>query len=137
MINQQYVTDLLINAKIFLRPGEAQQMAKVLRQTLDIDGNLVGTFDKKSNLNSLVYGLEFLNGGINHYSANVIAENLWNRENCMCSFFSFLFLSSTLLECFLSPHFLSFFLITCQVLRPRAGKLGLGEEDMKFFFFFF
>ena len=53
-INQQSIADLLINAKILLPKGDAQQMAKVLRQAFDANGNNIGTFNKKWNHNTLV-----------------------------------------------------------------------------------
>ena len=75
-INQQSVADLLINADILLPRGEAVQMAKVLCRSIDADGNIVRTFDDNPNLNTLVYDVEFPDGAVKQYAANVIAENV-------------------------------------------------------------
>ena len=53
-INQQSVADLLINEEVLLPQGEAQQMAKVIRRSIDINGNIIGDLDKTPSLNSLV-----------------------------------------------------------------------------------
>ena len=39
-------------------------MAKVLCCSIDADGNIVGTFDKKLNLNTLLCDVEFPDGAI-------------------------------------------------------------------------
>ena len=75
-INQQSVADLLINAEVLLPQGEAQQMAKVVRQSIDRDVNIIGDLDKTPSLHSLVYNVEFPDGTVKQYAANVIAENL-------------------------------------------------------------
>ena len=54
-INQQSVADFLINAEVLLPKGEAQQMAKVVRRSIDRDGNIIGDLDKTPSLHSLVY----------------------------------------------------------------------------------
>ena len=56
--------------------GEAQQMAKVVRQSIDRDVNIIGDLDKTPSLHSLVYDVEFPDGTVKQYAANVIAENL-------------------------------------------------------------
>ena len=58
-INQQSVADLLINEEVLLPQGEAQQMAKVICRSIDINGNIIGDLDKTPSLNSLVYDVEF------------------------------------------------------------------------------
>ena len=39
-------------------------MAKVVRRTIDNNGNIIGTFDTKQLLNSLVYDVEFPDGDV-------------------------------------------------------------------------
>ena len=51
-------------------------MAKVLRRAVDEDGNLIGIFDEVPALNTLLYDVEFPNGAIKQYAANLIAENI-------------------------------------------------------------
>ena len=75
-INQQSVTDLLINAKVLLPQGDSQQMAKVVRRAIDSDGLVIGEFNENPILNSLVYDVEYPDGAVKQYAANVIAENV-------------------------------------------------------------
>ena len=74
-INQQSVAGLLINSEVLLPQGEAQQMAKLVRQSIDRDGNIIGDLDKTPSLHSLVYDVGFPDGTVKQYDANVIAEN--------------------------------------------------------------
>ena len=78
-INQQSVADLLMNAEVFLPQGESQQMAEVVRRSIDRDGNIIGDLDKTPSLHSLVYDVEFPDGTVKQYAANVIAENLLSQ----------------------------------------------------------
>ena len=75
-INQQSANDLLINAEVLLPTGEHQHMAKVLRRSVDEEGNLVGTFSDTSDLNTLLYDVEFPDGAVKQYAANIIAQNI-------------------------------------------------------------
>ncbi len=76
-INQQSIADLLINAEVMLGHGETEQMARVLRGSLDLEGNVIGDLD--GSLNTLVYDVEFPDGAIKQYAANVIAENVLSQ----------------------------------------------------------
>ena len=82
-INQQSVADLLINAEVLLPQGESQQMAKVIRRSIGPDGKIVGAFDENPILNTLVYDVEFPDGAVKQYAANVIAENVLNQVDSM------------------------------------------------------
>jgi len=75
-VNQQSMTDLLINAEVMLPHGEGLQMAKVIRRAVDSDGKVIGTFDNNPILNTMVYEAEFPDGVIKPYAANIIAENV-------------------------------------------------------------
>jgi hypothetical protein len=46
------------------------------QRALGPDGTIVGKYDENSMLNSIVYEVEFSDGQVNEYSANVIAENM-------------------------------------------------------------
>jgi hypothetical protein len=70
------MTDLLINAEVLLPQGESEQMAKVLRRAVDDDGKMIGTFNNNPILNTIVYEVEFPDGTVREYAANVIAENI-------------------------------------------------------------
>ena len=75
-VNQQAVSDILLNAELHLPSGESEQLAKVVRRAVDKDGRLIGSFDKNPMLNTLVYEVQFPDGTLKHYSANIIAENI-------------------------------------------------------------
>ena len=75
-VNQQYVADLLINAEVLLPHDDAKQMAKVIRRSIDTNGNIIGDLANTPSLNKLVYDVEFPDGAVKPYAANVIAENL-------------------------------------------------------------
>ena len=70
---------LLINADVLLPQGEAQLMAKVVRRSIDRDGNIIGDFEKTPSLHSLVYDVEFTDGTVKQYAANFIAENILSQ----------------------------------------------------------
>ena len=44
-INQQSFRDVLINAELHLPQGESEQLARVVRRSVDADGKLIGTFN--------------------------------------------------------------------------------------------
>ena len=76
-IGEQPSYDQLINAEVLLAQGEHFKSAKVLGRAKDQDGNLSGTYDDNPMLNTMVYNVEFPDGMIKEYSANVIAENMY------------------------------------------------------------
>ena len=44
-----------------------------------MNGNIIGNFDLNPVLNSLVYDVEFPDGAVKNYAANVIAENVLSQ----------------------------------------------------------
>ena len=76
-INQQSLADLLINAEVLLDHDETKQMAKVLRRSIGPDGKVIGELG--GSLKTLVYDVEFPDGTVKQYSANVIAENVLSQ----------------------------------------------------------
>ena len=76
-INQQSMADLLINAEVLLPQGETQQMARVIRCSVDSEGKVIGNLD--GNMHSLIYDVEFPDGAVKHYAANIIAENVLSQ----------------------------------------------------------
>lgn len=52
-------------------------MAKVVKQSVDADGRVVGNFHENPMLNTLVYECEFPDGTTKEYAANIIAENIF------------------------------------------------------------
>ena len=70
------LTDILISSEVLLPQGEEQQLAKVLRRSVDQDGQVVGQRHKNPLLNTLMYDIEIPNVNVRKYAANIIAVNL-------------------------------------------------------------
>ena len=51
-------------------------MGKVVRQSLDADGRMTGTYHNNPFLNTVTYNIEFSNGQVKEYGANIIAKNM-------------------------------------------------------------
>ena len=80
-ICQQSMTDLLVNAEVLLPQGEELQLAKVVGQSFDANGKVIGRFDENPLLNSLVYDVRFPDGTVKEYAANVIAGNVLSQSD--------------------------------------------------------
>ena len=76
LLNQQPAYDTLINAEVLLQQGETHVPAKVVRRAVGIDGSQVGTYDDNPFKSSVLYEVEFPDGQLKEYSANIIAENI-------------------------------------------------------------
>ena len=76
-VYEQPFTDILLNAEVLLPQGEEMKSAKVLRRSKDPDGNMIGTYDANPLLNTHIYDVEFSDGTIREYGANVIAQNMY------------------------------------------------------------
>ena len=61
--------------------GESKVLARVKDRKRDHDGKLIGTVHPNPVLNTAVYNVETPDGNIQEYSANVIAENLWDQAD--------------------------------------------------------
>ncbi len=75
------ITDQWIAAELNLPQGERYQNAKVIGQAKDSNGNVIGTYDPNPFLNTTVYNVEFPDGEIKEYAANVIVENMYVQVN--------------------------------------------------------
>lgn len=73
------ITDQWINAELNLPQGEKMKNAKVIGRAKDSDGEAIGTYDENPFLNTIVYDVQFPNGDIKEYAANVIAENMYSQ----------------------------------------------------------
>ena len=73
------VTDHLIHAEVVMPKGENNLLAKVIGRSKAEDGNTIGTYDENLMLNTLVHDVQFPDGTVKEYSANVIAENLYSQ----------------------------------------------------------
>ena len=49
---------------------------KVIQRTIGSDGQVTGTYDNNPFLNSIIYDVEFHDGQVKEYAANIIAENM-------------------------------------------------------------
>ena len=49
---------------------------KVTQRTIGPDGQVTGTYDNNPYLNSIIYDVEFPDGQVKEYAANIIAENM-------------------------------------------------------------
>jgi hypothetical protein len=73
------LTDRWIHAELHLPQGEELKSAKVINRAKDSDGNFIGTYDDNPVLNSMVYDVEFPDGDVRQYSANIIAQNMYSQ----------------------------------------------------------
>jgi hypothetical protein len=67
----------MINAEVLLSNGDSMAIAKVVRSGIDKNGRMIGTFNTKPLLNTLLYEYEFDDGTTQAYSANTIASNIY------------------------------------------------------------
>ena len=78
-INEKPFSDYLIHAEVLLPQGEEMKSAKVVGRSKDSEGKVLGEFDANPLLNSIIYDVEFPDGAIKQYAANVIAENMFSQ----------------------------------------------------------
>jgi len=76
LLNQMPAYDRILHAEVSLQLGEELVTGKVARRALGPDGRVTGTYDENPMLNSMIYEIEFPDGQIKEYAANVIAENM-------------------------------------------------------------
>ena len=76
LINQQPAYDQIINDEVQLQLGVEMVNGKVIQRTIGPDGQVTGTYDNNPFLNSIIYDVEFPDGEVKEYAANIIAENM-------------------------------------------------------------
>ena len=76
LITTNSIADAFITMEVLLPNGEEKQLAQVLRRSLDENGRHVGRYNDNPVLNTAVYDVEFPDGTIKAYGANIIAENV-------------------------------------------------------------
>ena len=69
-------TDILMNAEVLLPQGEELRLAKVIRRRVELDGRVGGNYNDTPILNTILYYVQFTEGDIKPYLANLIAENI-------------------------------------------------------------
>jgi hypothetical protein len=79
LLDQQPAYDAIINAEVQLQLGEEFVTGKVKQRALGPDGKVTGSYDDNPMLNSIIYEVEFPDGQVREYSANVIAENMLSQ----------------------------------------------------------
>ena len=77
LIHQQPVYDNMIQAELIILQGDKLRMPKLRGRNVGPDGKIIGNFHDTPIFNSIVYDVEFPDGEVKDYAANVIAE-----KNC-------------------------------------------------------
>ena len=68
---------MLIGVELLLPQGEEKTaLCKVLRRSVDANGKTTGVYDSNQALNTLLYDVQFPDGAVKQYGANVIALNV-------------------------------------------------------------
>ena len=75
-LDQQPAYDQLINAELMMSDGNEFQPVRVIGRTMGLSGRVEGEYDENPMLNSILYDVEFPDGQVKAYTANLIAENL-------------------------------------------------------------
>lgn len=75
-LDLQPAYDTLINAEVRLQLGEELATGKVVGRAVGDDGDTKGTYSNNPWFNSVIYEVEFPDGQVKEYAANVIAESL-------------------------------------------------------------
>ena len=74
--------DAYVHAEVVLPNDEGiLQLASVLGQSTSIDGNPIGEYDDNPMLNTRVYDVMFPDGIVHWYSANIIAQNIYESSD--------------------------------------------------------
>ena len=68
--------DILVNDEVLLPQGEEMRLAKVLKRSLDSDGKVIENYNDIPVLKTMLYDVQFPDGSVKPYSANLIAENI-------------------------------------------------------------
>ena len=76
ILEQQPAFDKIINAEVMIQNGDEMAMGKVARRSLDADGRTTGTYHDNPFLNTITCDVEFPDGQVKEYGANIIAENM-------------------------------------------------------------
>ena len=65
-----------MNAEVLLPQGEEKRMAKVIKRSFNSDSKVIGNYNELPVLNTMLYDVQFPDGSIKPYSANIIADNI-------------------------------------------------------------
>eukprot|EP00957_Ditylum_brightwellii_P142477 10855002-Ditylum_brightwellii.AAC.1 len=70
------VYDLLLNAEVPLQLGDEVRVGKVTQHAIGTNGTVTVTYDNNPMMNTMIYDMEFPEGQVREYAANIIAENM-------------------------------------------------------------
>eukprot|EP00934_Nitzschia_sp_Nitz4_P008127 Nitzschia sp. Nitz4//scaffold260_size33533//228//6137//NITZ4_007876-RA/size33533-snap-gene-0.41-mRNA-1//-1//CDS//3329544674//8117//frame0 len=73
--------DVYIAAQVLLPIGSEEKLGTVKRRKRGLDGQLRGTANDNPILDTRTYEIEFPDGQVAEYSANVLAENMWSQSD--------------------------------------------------------
>jgi hypothetical protein len=76
LLNQQPAYDRLLHSEVLLQHDNKMLTAKVKQRSIGPDGVIAGEYNDNPILNTIVYDVEFPDGTIKEYAANLIAENM-------------------------------------------------------------
>jgi hypothetical protein len=79
LLNQQPAYDRILHSEVSLQLGENMAVGKVTKRAIGPDGTIAGTYDENPMLNTMIYEVEFNDGQLKEYAANVIAENMLSQ----------------------------------------------------------
>ena len=97
LVNQLPAYAHLLNVEVQRQLGKELTTGRVKCHALGPEGKVVGKYDDNPFLNSMTYEVEFVDGQVQKYSANVIAENMLTRVDSEG-------LSTTLMEGIVDCH---------------------------------
>ena len=69
----------MITSEVVLPQGESENLARNIRGSVDKDRNFIRNYNENPILNTGIYDVDFQDGVIKTYSANVIAQNIFNQ----------------------------------------------------------
>jgi hypothetical protein len=81
LLNQQPAYDQILHSEVSLQMGEDMIVGRVTKRAIDLDGIVAGTYDENPYLNSMIYEVEFPDGQVKEYAANIIVENMLTQVN--------------------------------------------------------
>ena len=76
LLSQSSAYDRMINVEVLMQLDDAAVSGKVKRRALGPDGQTTGKYVANPYHNSILYEVEFTDGQVHEYSANIIAESM-------------------------------------------------------------
>ena len=78
-IDQKPAYKKMLNAEVALQSFEKVVAGQVKQKELGLDDKIVGSFDAKHMLNSMINEVYLPDGQMNNYAANVITKNMLSQ----------------------------------------------------------